>query len=139
LTQVIMTKDIPWEPLRRILKESNCLDFMAMAVYRNGDGSMIHAYKHMDTRRYLFVDGSDNFYRYDTGNDDYRAVTKEEALQPFKSCGVELSLISPAPEDAAMPGAKAGGNFAIRAVVEIKPLSALPPPRLSGPAELKEQ
>jgi hypothetical protein len=45
-----------WEPLRAVLSLSLCDWFMWMHESRSPGGLAIHAYKHIDTRRYLHLD-----------------------------------------------------------------------------------
>ena len=51
-----------WGPLRRHLAETDCADFMWM--YRHG---VVHFYKHINTRRYLVLDGAGNCFRCANG------------------------------------------------------------------------
>lgn len=78
-----------WGPLRKVLSEESCGNFMYMATYVTPGGKQILAYKHSLNRRYLNLDGDGRFYRF-TG-DDYVEITNDEALSRFAADGFPLS------------------------------------------------
>lgn len=57
--------------------------FSRAATYRAEHGEMeIFAYKHCNTRRYLFLDNMGNCYRYaGIGNEKYQQITPREAFE----------------------------------------------------------
>jgi len=71
-----------WVPLENFLGDSGRLDNF-MFMYRADHGETeIFAYKHFNTRRYLFLDNMGNCYRYaGIGNEKYQPITPWEALQ----------------------------------------------------------
>jgi len=71
-----------WAPLVNFLVDSSRLDDF-MFMYRSDHGEAeLFAYKHCNTRRYLFLDNSGNCYRYaGIGNEKYQPITPQKALE----------------------------------------------------------
>ena len=69
-----------FEPLEKLLPDTLCRHFMAMYQSSTPDGLVIHAYKHIDTRRYLFIDGDGGTWRY-TGTSSYCRIPVGGALE----------------------------------------------------------
>lgn len=71
-----------WEPLINFFEDiGRVATFMFIYRYHQGQ-TEIFAYKHLRTRRYLFLDSAGNCYRFaDGGNDKYKTITPREALQ----------------------------------------------------------
>lgn len=71
-----------WAPLENFLGDSGRLgDFMFMYCAEHGEME-IFAYKHCNTRRYLFLDNMGNCYRYaGIGNEKYQQITPREAFE----------------------------------------------------------
>lgn len=71
-----------WEPLINFFEDIYRVATF-MFIYRCHQGQAeIFAYKHLDTRRYLFLDSEGNCYRFvDGGNYKYEPITLREALQ----------------------------------------------------------
>lgn len=65
-----------WIPLREKLGDEGCEPFMFMASYPV-DRTVVHTYKHRDTRRYLNLDEAGQCYAYQNG---YARITDEEAF-----------------------------------------------------------
>lgn len=59
-----------WAPLEQALSFELAHAFMWMHRFTLPDGTVVHAYKHHDTRRYLFLDTKLRAYRY-TGLSSY--------------------------------------------------------------------
>jgi hypothetical protein len=71
-----------WEPLEKLLPLELVGCFMAMYQSATHEGPMIHAYKHIDTRRYLFLDEDSDPWCYTNGEDDsYCRVPLGTALE----------------------------------------------------------
>jgi hypothetical protein len=70
------------KPLERVIGKQRCMSFMFMfsTVF---DGKTISAYKHYNTRKYLFIDTEGNFYAYNGKgeNNDYTEIEQQKALQ----------------------------------------------------------
>ncbi len=62
--------DHDWAPLERALTYELAHAFMWMHRFTLPDGTVVHAYKHCDTRRYIFLDKRLQAYRY-TGLSSY--------------------------------------------------------------------
>jgi hypothetical protein len=56
-----------WEPLERLLPVELVECFMSMYQSVTREGPTIHAYKHIDTRRYLFLDEDGDTWSYTNG------------------------------------------------------------------------
>ena len=71
-----------WSPLENFLGNCDRLDDF-MFMYRADHGETeIFAYKHCNTRRYLFLDNSGNCYRYaGIGNEKHQPITPQKALE----------------------------------------------------------
>lgn len=54
-----------WGPLERALSYDECGDWMWMHAVDAGNGERVHFYKHMETRRYLRLDGQGNLHAED--------------------------------------------------------------------------
>lgn len=73
--------DVPeWEPLIDAVGEDLAESFMWMFEIRLSDGRPLHAYKHIDTRGYVHLDGARNAFHY-VGQDHYRRVQLADALE----------------------------------------------------------
>jgi hypothetical protein len=59
-----------WEPLVQLLPLELVECFMSMYQSVTREGLTIHAYKHIDTRRYLFLDEDGDAWRYTNGEHD---------------------------------------------------------------------
>jgi hypothetical protein len=57
-----------WEPLEKLLPLELVEGFMSMYQTSTHEGPTIHAYKHIDTRRYLFLDETGDSWRYTNGD-----------------------------------------------------------------------
>ena len=70
---------VHWAPLRAKLGDDGCEPFMFMASYTpDGSGTVVHSYKHRDTRRYLNLDEDGQCYCYRAGG--YAPTNDESAL-----------------------------------------------------------
>jgi hypothetical protein len=71
LPEIVTTLDTEsepiWEPLEKLLPEPLLGCFMAMYQSTTNEGPVIHAYKHIDTRRYLFLDEEAGTWRFTGG------------------------------------------------------------------------
>ena len=87
-----------WLPLERFAEVAMSAghpmaadDFMWMGAATFEDGRVVHSYKHIDTRRYLHLDGSGHAYRYvaTTEGGLYRSVgSPAEAIALVESVGL---------------------------------------------------
>lgn len=72
--------DLPanWKPLENRVGEENCHFYMYMYGALSDDGILLHAYKHVDTREYLFLDEDGQEWEYSSGveglTQEYTAV-----------------------------------------------------------------
>lgn len=57
-------EDPDWEPLVTVVGEELAGEFMWMNQCGSADGAPVQAYKHYWTRRYLYLDGELNAYRW---------------------------------------------------------------------------
>lgn len=64
-------RESDWAPLERFAEVATRTghplavdDFMWMGAATFEDGRVVHSYKHIDTRRYLHLDGRGHAYRY---------------------------------------------------------------------------
>jgi hypothetical protein len=84
-----------WRPLSRVMDEGLLETFMWMFEVELEDGTRLHAYKHIWTRRYVHLDAGGAAYCYDGEVDAYRPVALdwilEAALRPWW-CGLGASL-----------------------------------------------
>jgi len=72
--------DFPvWGPLEAILALEDCGGFMYMGLFEM-DGERIHHYKHVITRRYLFVDDDLRTYRY-LGDERYAPQGRKRSIR----------------------------------------------------------
>jgi hypothetical protein len=69
-----------WRPLLEAVGEHLAGTFMWMFEVRLSDGRPLHAYKHIDTRRYVHLDPACNAFRY-VGEHYYRRVDLADALE----------------------------------------------------------
>jgi hypothetical protein len=72
---VVVQTDAPdWEPLETAIGSDTAGSFMWMHEIRLVDGSRVHAYKHVNTRRYLHLaeDGRAFDYRADSSYGEVR-------------------------------------------------------------------
>ena len=100
-----------WEPLERAAGMELADGFMWMYEIDTTDGGHIQAYKHIDTRRYLHLDGEGRAYEY-IAEQRYREIPLADALdlalctwQRLGASEDELALV-----DAAIERARAGGG-----------------------------
>src|SRR5687768_4074852 len=69
-----------WAPLNALLPEPLWVRFMWMNTVELDDGRDLHAYKHADTRRYLYLDTDAVAYEHlDRGR--YRRMRTTDALE----------------------------------------------------------
>jgi hypothetical protein len=78
-----------WEPLLNLVGEPVTGDFMWMYEVDCGPGDHLQAYKHIDSRRYLHLDGHGNTYAY-CGPERYRRVPVLDALTSVFACRSRL-------------------------------------------------
>jgi len=57
-----------WEPLEELLPRQLVKCFMSMYQTTSREGPTIHASKHIDTRRYLFLDEDGDSWHYTNGD-----------------------------------------------------------------------
>lgn len=88
-----------FEPLTQLLPDELCRHFMAMYQSPSPDGVVIHAYKHIDTRRYLFIDDDGGTWSYG-GMSSYSRIPLGSALEEA-FCGWG-DLVGYEPADAAL-------------------------------------
>jgi hypothetical protein len=69
-----------WEPLRSLLPLCLCDGFMWMNSVRLNDGTEVQAYKHIDTRRYLWLADDASPYEY-LGRNRYRPMRSLDAVE----------------------------------------------------------
>lgn len=69
-----------WRPLLDAVGEYLAETFMWMFEVRLSDGRPLHAYKHIETRRYVHLDPAWNAFRY-VGENYYRRVDLADALE----------------------------------------------------------
>jgi hypothetical protein len=69
-----------WGPLLEAVGERLAGTFMWMFEVRLSDGRSLHAYKHIDTRRYVHLDLACHAFRY-LGEGNYRRVGLADALE----------------------------------------------------------
>ena len=68
-----------WQPLERLLPLELCGAFMWMNDVVLEDGKLLHAYKHSDTRLYLWLDEAALPYEY-LGKSRYRRTRRTDAV-----------------------------------------------------------
>jgi hypothetical protein len=68
-----------WRPLEDLVGEPVAADFMWMFQVELSDGSLLHAYKHIDTRRYIHLDADAAAFAYEEP-DRYRPVIAGRVL-----------------------------------------------------------
>lgn len=77
---VVVQFDRPdWCPLTSLLGEHLAESFMWMHEIRLDDGTHVHAYKHVDTRRYLHLSSNGASYCY-LGDSGYAAIPTVHAV-----------------------------------------------------------
>ena len=69
-----------WEPLLDLVGDYLIGDFMWMSEIELDDGSVMHAYKHSATRRYLHLHESDGRTFAYAGGHRYRAIHPRDAI-----------------------------------------------------------
>lgn len=69
-----------WRPLVAVLGEDLAGSFMWMYEARLPGGRPLNAYKHIDTRRYVFLDPACNAFAY-VGGERYGRVALADALE----------------------------------------------------------
>jgi hypothetical protein len=69
-----------WRPLRRLLPDALVETFMWMFEVALRDGRRIHAYKHIETRRYLHIDIRGDAFYY-TAEGRYRPIELSTLLE----------------------------------------------------------
>jgi hypothetical protein len=70
---IVQGSNPDWRPLVEVLGEDLTGSFMWMYEARLASGLPLHAYKHIDTRRYVFLDPACNAYAY-LGGERYGPV-----------------------------------------------------------------
>jgi hypothetical protein len=78
--EMIVADEPVWEPLERAVGERLMSTFMWMYEIRTTDGGRIHAYKHIDTRRYLHLDHDARAYEF-VAEQRYRPIPLAEAIE----------------------------------------------------------
>jgi hypothetical protein len=78
--EMIVADEPVWEPLGRAVGERLMSTFMWMYEIRTTDGGRIHAYKHIDTRRYLHLDDEGRAYEF-VAEQRYRPIPLAEAIE----------------------------------------------------------
>jgi hypothetical protein len=68
-----------WGPLISLLGRRLVADFMWMHEVKLLDGTSVHAYKHIDTRRYIHLDENGQAYVYEP-EDRYRPIPASRVL-----------------------------------------------------------
>jgi hypothetical protein len=68
-----------WDPLMKVVGHRVIGDFMWMHEVKLSDGRAVHAYKHVDTRRYIHLDEDGNAFVY-TESDRYRPMPAARVL-----------------------------------------------------------
>lgn len=84
-----------WQPLLNLLGEEWVAQFMWMCEIQLSGGENLHAYKHIDTRRYIHISEAGRAYTYvDPGR--YRSISALEAaalaLPREAGCGARWDL-----------------------------------------------
>jgi hypothetical protein len=79
-----------WEPLRAVAGDEVIGNFMWMHEVRLRDGSPVHAYKHIDSRRYVHLGLDGQGYAY--VEERYRRV---EARRLFMGIACDLAQLRP--------------------------------------------
>jgi len=69
-----------WDPLIELVGLDLVGSFMWMNELALGDGTTVHAYKHVATRRYLHVGEDGRTFRYE-GTSRYRELEPSDALE----------------------------------------------------------
>jgi len=91
---IVQVTQPDWDPLLRLAGEDLTATFMWMFEGRTDEGVRLHAYKHIWTRRYVFLDAAGNAYAWSalTG---YWPVSPDralrEALEPWWAEGLGAS------------------------------------------------
>jgi hypothetical protein len=70
---VVQHEEAVWEPLRAAVGLYHADWFMWMFEIELADGSRVHSYKHIHTRRYLHLDGEGHAFVY-CGDHLYREI-----------------------------------------------------------------
>jgi hypothetical protein len=99
-----------WEPLLSVVGEELAGDFMWMFEVALSIGTMIQAYKHIDTRRYVHLDSNGTGYVYEE-TDRYRSVDVADVLavvfaSPPHLAGVAAEQIKHIVVGSGMPAAR---------------------------------
>jgi hypothetical protein len=68
-----------WDPLMEVVGHRVIGDFMWMFEVKLSDGRAVHAYKHVDTRRYIHLDEDCNAFVYEEP-DRYRPIAAASVL-----------------------------------------------------------
>jgi hypothetical protein len=68
-----------WDPLMKVVGHRVIGDFMWMHEVQLSDGRTVHAYKHIDTRRYIHLDEDGNAFVY-TESGRYRPMPAARVL-----------------------------------------------------------
>jgi len=74
-----------WEPLMNAVGNRVIGDFMWMHEVKLTDGRAVHAYKHVDTRRYIHLDEDGNAFVY----------TESERYKPMPAARVLAAVFMP--------------------------------------------
>jgi hypothetical protein len=78
--QTVQARNPDWRPLVAVLGEDLAGSFMWIYEAQLADGRQLHAYKHIDTRRYVFLDPACNAFAY-LGGERYGHVAVADALE----------------------------------------------------------
>src|SRR5437763_16076889 len=69
-----------WRPLEQLVDDDVAALFMWMHEVQLSDGSLVQAYKHIHTRRYIHADSAGRTFVYDA-SDRYREVPPADLLE----------------------------------------------------------
>jgi hypothetical protein len=81
VARLIQYETPDWQPLLRVAGEELTFTFMWMHEVGTPAGQRLHAYKHIDTRRYVHLDREGNAFVY-VGEHRYRKIDLALALEP---------------------------------------------------------
>jgi hypothetical protein len=84
-----------WDPLMNAVGHRVIGDFMWMHEVKLTDGRAVHAYKHVDTRRYIHLDEEGNAFVY-TESGRYKPMPPARVLASvFMTLSPDLSGVTP--------------------------------------------
>jgi hypothetical protein len=84
-----------WAPLRGLVGDLLTAHFMWMCAYVLDDGRLLHAYKHVATRRYIHVTEAGDTFVY-AGERTYLPVANADAIELAYE---EWAITEPRPRD----------------------------------------